>query len=130
VLLDAAGRQLMRRAEDREGDGEIEARALLAQRRGSKVDGYPPVGRPAELGRADPAPDAVLRLLAGAVGEADDREAWLPELDVRLDLDPARVEADERVSDGAGEHGSMEPALASRVCGASVTKLELRIRTA
>ncbi len=46
----------------------------------------------------------MLRLLAGAVGEPDDREARHPRLEVRLDLDLPRLEADERVSDRASEH--------------------------
>ncbi len=55
----------------------------------------------------DTAPDAVLRLLAGAVGEPDDRErGLLARAQVRLDLDAARLEADERERDGAAEHAS------------------------
>ena len=38
------------------------------------------------------------------VGQADDREPGQAAVDVRLDLDAARLEADERVSDGAREH--------------------------
>ena len=71
----------------------------------SEVDGDPP-DRPLELGRRDADADALLRLLAGAVGEADDREAGDAELEVRLDLDAARLEADERVRDRPREHGS------------------------
>ena len=40
----------------------------------------------------------------GAVGEADDRERGQAAVEVRLDLDAARLEADERVGDGAREH--------------------------
>jgi hypothetical protein len=46
----------------------------------------------------------VLRLLARAVGEADDREGRHTALEVRLDVDPTRLEPDEGVGDGAGEH--------------------------
>ena len=55
---------------------------------------------------ADPiaAPDPVLRLRTGSIGEPDDREAGHAAVDVRLDLDAARLEADERVCDGAREH--------------------------
>ena len=60
--------------------------------------------RPLELGRRDAAADPLLRLLAGAVGQPDDRERRRAALQVRLDLDAPRVEADERVGDGAGEH--------------------------
>ena len=46
----------------------------------------------------DAAPDAVLGLLAGPVGEPDDRErGQLARADVRLHLDPPRLEADEGV---------------------------------
>jgi hypothetical protein len=46
----------------------------------------------------------VLCLLAGSVGEADDREPRNAVLEVRLHLDAAWIEADERVRDGACEH--------------------------
>jgi hypothetical protein len=46
----------------------------------------------------------VLRLLAGAVGEADDREPRDARLEVGLDLDASRLEADERVGDRTSEH--------------------------
>ena len=74
---------------------------------------------------AIPRADALLRLLAGAVGEADDRERRHAELEVRLDLDAAGVEADERVRDGAGEHTSKLGANVCRVCAGSVPKVEL-----
>jgi hypothetical protein len=57
----------------------------------------------------------VLRLLAGAVSQPDDRETRLTELDVGFDLDAACVEPDERVRDGACEHASMEAPHPSRV---------------
>ena len=47
---------------------------------------------------------AVLRLLARAVDEPDDREAGTPSLDVRFDVDASRLQADEGVRDGAREH--------------------------
>ena len=51
------------------------------------------------------APDTVLGLLTGAVGEADDREGrLLTGAQVRLDLDAARLEADERERDRAAQH--------------------------
>src|SRR5207247_832049 len=46
----------------------------------------------------------------------DDREAGNAQLDVRLDLDPAGVETDQRVRERAREHGSMEAGEALRVC--------------
>jgi hypothetical protein len=99
------GRQLPRRREHRQGDRQIEPRALLTQLGGRKVDRDPP-HRPLELGRRDPGANAFLRLLAGAIGEADDRERRHTELQVGLDLDAAGVEPYKRVRDGAGEHTS------------------------
>jgi hypothetical protein len=46
----------------------------------------------------------VLGLGAGAVGQADDREARHAALEMRLHLDSARLEPDESVGDGAREH--------------------------
>jgi len=103
VAAERVRRELPGRGEHRQGDGHVEARPLLAESGGCKVDGQP-AARPLELGGGDPAADAVLRLLAGSVGEADDREGGRAALQVRLDLDAARVEADESVGDRAGEH--------------------------
>ena len=93
----------MRGGEDRKRDRQVEARALLPQAGRREVDGDPP-HREHELGRGDPAAHPFLCLLARAVGEADDRERRPGELQVRLDLDPARIETDERMGDRAGEH--------------------------
>ena len=58
-----------------------------------------------EARRVHAAANAVLRLLAGAVGQPDDRERrLLTRAQVRLDLDTARLEADERERDRATEH--------------------------
>ena len=46
----------------------------------------------------------MLRLLAGAIGETDDREARDARLEMRLDLDLPRLEADECVGHRAREH--------------------------
>jgi hypothetical protein len=46
----------------------------------------------------------VLRLLARAIREADDRESGHAGLKVRLDLDPSRLETDESMGDRASEH--------------------------
>jgi hypothetical protein len=55
----------------------------------------------------DAAPDPVLRLLAGAVGEPDDRERRLrARAQVRFHLDAPWLEADERERDRATEHSS------------------------
>ena len=50
----------------------------------------------AQCCRRDAAVNAVLRLLARAVGEPDDREPGLPAVEMRLDLDATRLEPDER----------------------------------
>ena len=121
MLGEPLGRQLPRGRQHRERDREVEAGALLAQAGGREVD-RDPLQRPLELGRADAAADAVLRLGAGPVGEPDDREAGQAAVDVRLHLDAPRLEADEGVGDGAREHSSArygrDP---SRVCHGTLT---------
>src|SRR5207302_4763657 len=87
------------------GDREIESRSLLAQLRGGEIHCKAPV-RPVQLGRGDTATDTLLRLLAGAVGQADDRERRQPVLEVRLDLDAPCVETDERMGDRPCEHAA------------------------
>jgi hypothetical protein len=103
VLREPLDGKLPGRRQHRQRDREIEARSFLPQTRGSKVDGDP-LQRPLELRRADPAADAVLGLGARPVGEPDDREAGEPAVDVRLDFDAPRLDADEGVGDGAREH--------------------------
>ena len=66
-------RNLVRGGEHRERDRQVEARSLLAKARGSEVD-RDPAQRPLELRARDPAPHALLGLLARLVGQADDRE--------------------------------------------------------
>ena len=46
----------------------------------------------------------MLRLLAGAIREADDRESRQPAVEMGFHLVATGVEADERVRDGAREH--------------------------
>ena len=46
----------------------------------------------------------MLGLRARPVGEPDDGKAWNAAVDVRLDLDAPRLDADEGVGDGAREH--------------------------
>ena len=105
VLSEPLGGNLTRRRQHRQCDREVEARPFLAEARRREVDGDP-LQRPLELRRADPAPHTVLRLCARAVGEPDDREAGDAAVDVRLHLDAAWLETDERVGDGAREHSS------------------------
>ena len=89
--------------ENRERDREVEAGPLLAQARRREVDRDPAAG-PVPLRRRDPAADALLRLLAGAVGQPDDREGGDAAADVGLHLDATGVEADDGVGDRAREH--------------------------
>ena len=60
-------------------------------------------------------PDAVLRLLTGSIGEADDGEARQAAVDVGLHLDSARLETDQSVRDGAREHASTLGGASARV---------------
>ncbi len=76
--------------------GQVEAGALLAKRRRREVDRDPVAAGPRQHRVDDAAVHAVLRLLAGTVGEPDDRERGQVGRDeVRLDLDAARLEADD-----------------------------------
>jgi len=101
-------RQLPRGRRQRERDREVEAGALLLQPRRGEVD-RDPGARPLELGRPHAAAKPLPRLLARPVGKADDREPRNPVADVHLDLDAARVEADERMCDRPCEHASTLP---------------------
>ena len=127
VLEQPLRRELVRAGEQRERDREVEARPLLAQRRGREVDRDPVAAGPRQHRVDDAAVDAVLRLLAGAVGEPDDRERRQVGRDeVRLDLDPARLEADDGGGEGAREHttdatAERAPCLC-RVCAESVRR--------
>ena len=80
----------------------------------------------------------MLRLLAGAIDEADDREAGDPRLEMRFDLDLARLEPDESVCERAREHrldGRREGvtqgnAFAPKVLRAGATRSDSRERRA
>jgi hypothetical protein len=61
VLVQPHARNLLRGGEDREGDRQVVARALLPQACGCEVDGYAPT-RELQLGGRDPAADARARL--------------------------------------------------------------------
>ena len=97
------GRNLPRGGEHRQRNREVEARPFLAELRRRQVD-RDPAQRPLELGGRDPAPHPFLGLLAGSIGKPDDCERRQSALEVRLDLDPASVEPDERMRDGSCEH--------------------------
>ena len=103
VTAERFGRHLPRGRQHRQGDRQVEAGPFLPELGRREVDGDPP-DRPLELGGGYPGPNALLRLLAGAIGQADYREARNAELEVRLDLDAACVEPDQRVRDRPCEH--------------------------
>ncbi len=105
VLAQPPDGNLLRRGQHRQRDRQVEARAFLAHVRGREVDRDAPQG-PFELGARDPAADPLLRLLAGAVGQSDDRERRDAPLEMGLDLDRPGLEADQRMSGGAREHPS------------------------
>ena len=114
VLREPVGRHLPRRRKHGEGDRDVEARSLLAERRRGQVDRDDLAG-PLEQRRVDPAADAVLRLLARAVGQPHDGERrLLTRAQVRFDIDAPRLETDERERDRATEHGSTVRPYASR----------------
>ena len=71
---------------------------------------------PLELGRVDPAPHSVLRLLARPVGEPHDREPGQAVLEMGFDLDLASVEPDEGMGNGAREHRPTLRRKDARVC--------------
>ena len=88
---------------------------------GARLTVMPPQ-RPLELGARDPAADALLRLLARLVGKPDDREARDAALEVRLDLDRPRVEADQGMGDRAREHSPRLRGESARVSHGLVAK--------
>ena len=96
-------RDLMRGFEHRQGDRQVEAGSLLPKIGRRKVDDDPVPG-PVELGRGDPTPNSLFRLLACAVGEPDDRKGGCSALEERLDLDPSGIEADQGMGDGSREY--------------------------
>src|SRR5207237_1322952 len=115
MLGQALARNLSRRCEQRQCDRQVEARALLLQLCRREIDGRFVTG-PFELGGLDAAAYALFRLLARAVDEPDERERRHAALDVRLDLDAARLEADEGERDRACKHASTLAAALQRHC--------------
>ena len=103
VLGKPFARDLPGGGENRERDRKVEARALLAQAGRRQIDGDP-ADRPIELCRDDSAADTLLRLLAGAVGEPDDRERGHGALEVGFHLDATGFEPDERMRDRPRQH--------------------------
>jgi hypothetical protein len=122
MLREAVSRDLPRGRKQRKRDRKVETRALLLQLGRSKVDRRG-VSRPFELRRFDAASNPLFGLLTRAVDETDDRERRHAALDVRLDLDPPRLEADEGKRDCARKHASTLGDEVTCLCGRSVLKL-------
>ena len=104
VLGEPLGRNLPRRASTASEIGRSNPDPSLRSAAGARLTVIRRLSGHSSDGGDDAASDAVLRLLARPVGEPDDREARNARLEVRLDLDLARLEADERVGDRACEH--------------------------
>jgi hypothetical protein len=117
--LERTARHLLRSSEQRQRDRQVESGTLLAQLGRRKVD-RDAARRKVQLGRGNPAADPLARLLAGAVGEPDDREAGNAVADVGFHVDAARLESDESVRDRACKHASRLGANACRVCAEPV----------
>ena len=97
--------QLLRRREHRERNRQVVARPFLAQAGRSEIDSDPAAWK-FELGRNDAALDALSRLGAGAVGQADDHEGRRAVLDIRFNLDAPRFETDESMGNRACKHAA------------------------
>ena len=107
VLEQPLRRELVRARKQCERDRQVEAGSLLAQRRRREVDRDPVATGPRQHRVDNAAVHPVLGLLAGPVGEPDDRErGQLGRDEVRLDLHPARLEADHGGGEGSREHTS------------------------
>ena len=121
VRPERARRKLVRGGEDGQRNRQVEAGALLAQVGRRQVDGDAPE-RPLQLGRDDTAADALLGLLAGAVGQPDDGEGGHAPLQMRLDFHPPWLQPDERVGQHLREHRLRLESEPSRTCRNSVPK--------
>ena len=99
--------------EERQGDRQVERRALLAHARGAQVHGHPALGV-LEAAVAERRPDALAALADGAVGEPDGGRVREAGRHVDLDLDDERVDAAEGARADAGEHGSGVPRATGR----------------
>ena len=110
VFLKPSTRNLMCRGEDGECDRQVEPRTFLLQLGRRKVHGDAVVlAGPLQLRGQRAAAHSLLCLLAGPVGQADDRERRLAELHVRFSLDASGLEADEGERNRAREHAPTLP---------------------
>ena len=105
VLEQPLGRELVRAASSASAIGRSKPEPSLRNAAGARLTVIRLLPRPRQHRVDDAAVHAVLGLLAGAVGEPDDRERGQVGRDeVRLDLDPARLEADDGGGEGSREH--------------------------
>lgn len=103
MAAQASSRDLAGRGEQRERNRQVERGAFLLELSRRQVDGDAAV-RPLQFSGANAAPDALLCFLNGTIRETDDRQRGSAALDVSLDLDPSRLEADKRKGDRTREH--------------------------
>ena len=89
------GLQLIARPQDRQSDGEVESRALLASLGGGQIDDDP-AQRELESRIADRRSGALTRLAHRRVRKPNDREAREAVRDVRLDRYQCRLEPPQR----------------------------------
>src|SRR5207247_4126376 len=87
-------------------DGEVDAGAALADAGGREVDRHPLL-RPLQPAGDPRGADAVARLAAGRVGQADNGEARKPGRDVHLDGDRLAVDAEQGRRRDGGDHGAL-----------------------
>jgi len=106
AVVETFARHLGAGGEDAQGDGEIEAAAVLRQLRRREVHGDAPV-RVVEGGALDGHAHAVARLAHGRFGQADDGGGWQAAGQVDLDDDLRRGDTFLRTREGDGEaHGA------------------------
>ncbi len=97
---------MLRRRQDADGHGQVEAGALFLDVGGGEVDGDVR-RRHVEPGVLDGGADAVAALAHGGVGQADGMEVILIGLDsgeVDLDVNDVRVNAVDSSAEGFEEH--------------------------
>ena len=104
VALERVGRDVTAGGEDRARDGEVEARAGLAQRRRRQVDGQTLEGE-LEAGVEDRRAHALACLPHRAVAQADDGEGRQSGAHVDLHGDAPRLETIDGEGGDASEHG-------------------------
>ncbi len=102
-LLPAVAARLARRQQERECDGQVEARPLFAQVGRRQVDRDAP-RRELEAAVDDRGADALATLLHGRVGQAHDREGGGRRHDVGLDLDGVPLQSVESFARDVRDH--------------------------